>query len=490
MASRTSRTVLTLGMSKVTVSLVMLYVTFLVGRALGPNELGRWSLIAASGIMLHSFFVNWTHSPTVRFGREEWIKTSTINNTLGARFPIVALCLTIVVLLIISNPFSWQEAFFGLTPPDRPLVLLFFLSSWITAEAQSTVQAIDRINWQTFMGPVPPLVTLAVVAALILLNLPSLEHFVLALTLPSIICWGLLWILLLISHFTSFVNFSSFRIWDLLSFGLPMVPAFVFGFFSDWGDHVLLSRLSSMADVGTFAISYQIFLLIISANGLVTTILLPRLLGAYLQNPLSALKDYLQNDVPTIFSLSTIAMIWIVSLAPTAITTLSGPSFSGSQPTLLILLSAVPTSLLCSLYTILFNIQSRLSSLAFYIFLMSAVNFSFSAIFIPIIGAKGAALGTVISYFIVQIFYLRDQHRHLQVDHRQILFLYASALIVGFTQSIVGSELISRLLWAFIASLGFITAVRYGRFIDTYTIKLLFEPFPLLSRLVLRLLTL
>src|SRR6185369_5059449 len=121
--------------------------TVLVGRLLGPEGLGQWTLIAAAGTLLHTTLINWTHPSTVRYGHEEWLRTRSLNRTLGMRLPLLISGLGCAVILVSLEPGRWLQRWFGVEPSAWWMVILFTLAVWLAAEAQATLQATERIAW-------------------------------------------------------------------------------------------------------------------------------------------------------------------------------------------------------------------------------------------------------------------------------------------------------------------------------------------------------
>lgn len=485
MGSRSVTHIVGLVTSKVVTSSVMLIVTLSIGRVLGPELLGRWSLIVAAGVMLHTLCVNWTHGLTVRFGREEWARSRSLNITFGTRLPILVVCMALVATLLVWSPFRWQEIWFGINPADRWLVGLFTVSLWITAEAQATVQAIDKLAWQSISGPIIAIVAIA--TALFLLKSPQLQFAVLAITVPSIIGWGTVWISALYVGITRLRKLWPKRIGIHLAYGLPLIPAFAFGYLSDWGDQLLLSRMTSMSEVGIFSLSYQFLVLIMAANGVITTVLLPRLISAHVERD-HALQRYLEYEVPTICVLWMLGIIWFVALVPLLFSIFAGPAFEESNQILLALMVGIPSSVLTSLYTILFSIQLRTFWLSIYNFIITSTNFGVSIILIPHIGALGAAAGTALSYLLGQILYIHDQHRVIGVGSRPIWILWAAGLMVGLSQFLVGSNPLARLALAIVATAALVVTVRRCHLADAAVVRVILGVNPALGRFATKLL--
>ena len=464
---------ITLGASKVISAALAILTTLLVGRLLGPVAFGRWILIAAAGTLLHTALVNWTHGATVRFGREEWAQSGSLNRTLGARLPVLATAVVLTLVVVGLQPANWGERWFALEAAERWLLAVVALSAWLSAEAQATLQASDRITWQAVVAPVVAGASVLAVLVLFRLDFRSLTATALALTAPVIVGWGSTWVVSIIRSNTSIAELSAHDLPRHLRYGAPLIPTLILGYASDWGDHLLLTRFSTMAQVGLFALSYQLFVAAMAANGVLVTLLLPRLVAQEIIAP-GAMRAYLTFEVPTLYALWMLATVWLVAILPIAVGPALGSAFDASVPVLLVLLVAIPSSVVTSFYTVLFNMQERMGRVLGYIFLMTATNVVLSALLIPRLGAIGAAAGTAVSYVLGQALYIRDQHRQLQVPADAVWTMSAAGIILGVSQLAVGPGAVGRIAWAVVATAVLMMVMRRLRCVDAGVVARLF----------------
>lgn len=456
----------TLAGSKFLAMVLTMAATAAAGRVLGPATFGRWMLIVAAGSLLHTAFVNWTHASTVRYGREEWIVSGGLSRTLGARLPLIAAGLAIAVTIVIFPPVQWLQRWFSIERADLWLLALVTLSTWMAAEAQATLQAADRVDWQAATTPIVAAGSLALLLALVYwFERRSLAAAALALTLPALIGWGAVWAVTIGRSSTRVSRLSMTDLGRHLRYAAPLVPALILGYASDWGDHLLLKQFSSVAQVGLFALLYQFLAAAMAANGVVGTLILPRLVAREHASP-GSMRDYLSAEVPTIYPLWMLVSIWLVAALPVAVAAVLGPTYDESMPVLLVLLVAIPSSVLTSLYTVLFNLQERMGAVLGYLFALTLTNLLLSVLLIPPFGAMGAATGTAASYLVGQALYVSDQHRRLQVSPRAVAILSIVGLAIGLTQLAVGGHAGARMIWAVLASLLLGFVIRQSRCID------------------------
>lgn len=445
----------------------------IVGRMLGPGGLGRWTLLLAAGTLLHTGLVNWTHTSTVRYGREEWTLSGSLNRTLGARLPLLAASVAIAVLFLWLQPARWADRWFGATSSEWWLVGLVALSVWLAAEAQAGLQATNRIIWQAVVAPVVAVASTMALLGLAFSGQPSLEWAVIAFAAPAVIGWAIAGCCNLAKSQTRIARLVFDDIWRHLRYAAPVLPTFALGYLSDWGDHLLLSRFSTLTQVGLFGIAYQFMVTTMAASGVLVTMLLPRLIANELSQP-GYLRIYVEHEIPTLYALWMLVTVWVVALVPPAAALAAGPQFGGAIPLLLVLLIMIPSSVVASLYTVLFSVQERMGRALLYLFVMAMTNVVISLLLIPTYGAAGAAAGTVVSYVVYQASYVWDQHRTVSAPAFRTWALWATGLVLGVAQWAVGATAGTRIVWAVAATAVLIALIRSIAAVDPGIVARLF----------------
>ena len=464
---------LALASSKVLTMLLAFCMMPMVARLLGPDGVGQWMLLLAAGTLLHTALVNWTHSSTLRFGPEEWSRFGSLNRTLGARLPVLAVSVLAAALLLVMQPGDWARRAFSAEPSHWWMIALFALSTWLAAEAQATLQAAGRIVWQAVIAPVLGVLAALAIGALFVFNERSLGAAVLAFTVIPATGWGCAWVYVLARSNTRAGSLSVGDAARHLSYALPMLPTFAVGYLSDWGDHLLLSRLSSVTQVGLFGVSYQFMVAILAGNGVLATVLLPRLVAREVTQP-GFTRTYVEAEAPAIFALWMIGTVWIVALLPVAVELLAGSRFEPSVGVLLVLLVSIPASVINSLYGVLFTFQERNGRVFLYVLFMALVNVAASAALIPSFGAVGAAAGTTLSYTLYQALYIWDQHRRMIAPPSSTWLLWGAGLMLGVSQLIVGGEGGARIVWGIFATTVLAGLVRKSRCVNGAVVEQLF----------------
>lgn len=449
--------------------------TALLGRILGPDGFGQWSMLVAAATLMHTVLINWTHASTRRFGCEEWVRTRSLLQTWSARLPLVLGGFAAGIALLLLQPADWLTRLFSVEKNLWLVVLVYFIGLWLTEEARATLEATSQLTRQALLNiAVTCLSTLFLVLIMFRGNHGMLLWIILGLSSVSIILWGSAWAKTLGRAIIQPLHSSSKDIMRHISFGWTLIPVFIVGYLSDWGDHVILQMYRSSSEVGLFSVSYQVMLGIIALNGAISTVLLPRLIAKNIEYDKTS-KHYLMNIMPTLFCLFSFVIMAITAILPQVFLLLMGETYRDSLPILIILCVTIPTTILSSLYTVLFNLQERLDRLFIYSLLITAVNLSFSIILIPTMGGAGAAVGTVVSYATGQLSYVLDQHHHLKVPSARIVSLFMLTILNGLLLLAAGPSLLPRVLCFAVSAAFLVFLFRKMKTVDPELLRRLFS---------------
>lgn len=467
------------------VSLLMA-ANILVARAAGPDDYAGWVMITAAATFIHSALVNWTHPATIRFGAAEWTSDGTLSRTLRSRVPLLGISLVLAAAALLPLPWRWLRTAYGLGAEQRWAVAIVFVAIWLAAEAQSTLQAIDRTRTQALIAPLSSSLAFAAVVLVSYLRPASLVFWaVVATSLPAVVLWGGAWIVLLprLWSRTSLPGGTA----DHVRFSWPLIPWFIVGYGTIWCDHVILRAFRSQTELGWFGSAFQVVQGVISANAVVTTLLVPRLVARSVTER-STDRRFVMNVAPTLFSLWAVFSLPLIAVLPAAFVFFMGKGFVEGAGMVAVLSVVVPTSVMTFLYTGLFNLQRRLPVSLGYAVLMLMVNVSASLYLTPRIGAYGASIATVLGLVTGQLLSVWDQHRFVKVPIGAAAVPMMAALALAATQALLGPALLPRLIWAAAASSAFVVVVRRTNAVSSSVLTRLFGPGSFLQRFLATLL--
>jgi O-antigen/teichoic acid export membrane protein len=444
----------------------------IVARLLGPAGFGQWALIVAGASLLHNVLVSWTQAPVMRFGSEEWAAHGTLSRTMAARLPLLGVSAALAVLLLF-DPGGWLRRAFQVDSANWGLVGLYAVGLWLAGETQTIMRASDRVVPQARLMPLARALTVLAAASCFWQEDASLRTIGAVLVGVPIAIWGAAWVWALhragLRPQTPHLPES----WRHLVYAWPLVPSFAVGFVSEWGDHVLMRAMTTAVDVGMFALAYQAFTALLIANGVFTTVLLPRLIVGQLRTRELTMR-YLRTVVPTVFTLWMVVCVWAVAVTPPLLVWLGGPEYGASAPIVRLLCIAVPTSVIMHLYGILLDVQQRLTRLLLFSAVVALTNVALSVVLIPTFGAAGAAIATASAYLTGHLMHVRDQHQWLGVPTRPVLLLWCAGVVAGLVQALALESLQARCTWAAVTTVGLTLVSRWAGSVDAGLVMRIF----------------
>ena len=426
-------------------ALVSMWFMASLARALGPQGMGEWAMVAAAGAFVHSLFLNWMHPVTVRFGREEFARTGSLAGTWASRWPLLAPGSAAAVLLVLFAPLTWQGALFHLEASLVPYVLLALLGMWLATETQNMLQVRGEFAWLGYLAVAADLVSVLVLLTLRWTAAAAGVELLLALVLGgNVLLWSasLFWVWRRSGW--NRIRPARLELHRNLVYAWPLLPGFLLGFTSDWGDQMILRHFYTSREVGLFQSGYQLMMLMLGLSAVLASLLLPRLIDRTAASKDGA-RDFLVGAAPTAVALGLYLLIPAVTLLPLLFPVLMGEQFREGGGVFVVLCAAIPGSIISSFYGMFFNVQGRFfRSTVLLGGVKIALNLTLSLLLVPRVGMLGSALATAISYCTLQCLYLCDQHRYYRVPLRRSLALFTLVILFSLAQALSGVDAAAR----------------------------------------------
>jgi O-antigen/teichoic acid export membrane protein len=419
----------------------------LLARILGPDGLGEWAMVLAAGTLLHSLLLNWMHAPTVRFGRQEWQKDNSIRITWSARLPYLLIAFGLCGYLVIADPKGWLESYFHLTGAMK-LAVVFALSwLWLSIETQNFLQLRQMIVKLAFLPVLIDLVPVLILSIILIKGVILPPHLLITGLLGvAVILWGLALSLEIKQLNVRWVWPGIEVVRKTFGYAWPLIPGFLLGYLSDWGDQLLLRYFFTNHEVGLFQAAYQWMILFFGVTVPLGMVIFPKLIDNDSLS-LDATKNFLLGAQTTVITLGLFLLVPIVSFAPFFFRIFMGAKFTEANLVFVVLCCAIPGSIISVFYGVFFSLQGRLwRSTVVYGGLMSALNMLISLILLPRIGMIGSAVATGISYLVVQFLYLTDQHRYYRLPLFKSYVLFGFILVFAVIQAAIANSLLFRFL--------------------------------------------
>jgi O-antigen/teichoic acid export membrane protein len=217
-------------------------------------------------------------------------------------------------------------------------------------------------------------------------------------------------------------------------FGFPLILMSVMTWVIMTSDRYILNYMGSVELVGLYAVPYALFSLIFNLGNAPNNVLLPYFSESRITDRKkysfyvsAALKYGLLVLVP--------GTVGAYILGAELISLLSGNAFMASVPLVATLMAFPLFALLGAIGTNVLMIHGKTKSIGLIYSFGALLNISFNIILIPLYGMHGAAVATVISYFVIAIlvFYpasglVRFDYRYVKIPH-----ILLSAAIMGIS---------------------------------------------------------
>lgn len=456
--------VLNLLLAKVLRAPLWLLLSAALARVLEPQGLGTWSMILAAAMFLYQSLLHWTQAITQRYGRGEWLETRKLGQTFSLRTLLMLPGLALLTLLLLIQPFNWPERFYGLTVTEAWFVLPMVMTLWLMAEVQGVQQVREyfgRLAWSPLAAD---LAMLGVLVALIWhFHGATTVHrhaIFLILSLVGLTVW-LLWL-------ASEVRGIGLR-WHApdqsalrraARFAVPMIPGFLIGYISEWGDYFLIRHFYSETEVGLFHPAYQYLLIMIGLPTALASVILPRLVSASDRDGGSSLRHLLERQAPQFGVLWGIGALFVAAVLPGLFALLVGGRYPVSVGLLQVMAIAIPGAVFQHVYGTAFFVQGRLGVANVQFFgIKILLNLVLSFWLLPRVGVLGSAIGCGISYLVLQWLFVLDQRQFLKIRsgnaERALLFVQLAGIILLFA-----NDLAVRLLLASLEVAGLLLWVR------------------------------
>ncbi len=426
----TQRAAVVLLLGKLLRAPLWLLTSALLARLLGPEGVGAWSMVLAAGMLLNQLFLHWTQIVTQRFGRSEWMRSRTLNQTYSYRFPLLIVGMGCAVALVIIDPLEWLWRVFGVDDSNRLAVLVALVSVWLLTETQTVQQTQERYFRMAWTPVVVDVVYITVLASMLFAMYWTVERAgsfstsLLSLFLFLTSLWLVSWAKELISLRVRITPhlLSRAELRTMLVFALPLVPAALVGYLAEWLDYFLLRHFLGEHAVGLFHPAFQYVLVILGLPSALVAVILPKLIDAVDRGDTSAMAQLMNVRLLQYVYAWGFITLPLAACLPWLLECLLGPQFHASSELIQIMLLVLPGALVQHICMTLCLVQGRLAFSTIFLFSVKLlVNAAVSTLLIAHLGITGAALGMVAGYTVLHWVLLLDQLRNFHISLRSAL---------------------------------------------------------------------
>ncbi len=437
-------------------------------RVLEPQGLGTWSMLLAAAMFLNQSLLHWTQALTLRFGRREWLDTHGLRKTFSLRTMLLLPGLIVLLGLLLIQPFNWPERFYGLTATEAGFLLPMVIGLWLMAEVQGVQQVREqfgRLAWSPLLADGVMLAVLAVLAWGFQRGmLAQRGDIFLILSMVGLTVW-LLWLIGELRGIgLGWQTPDRSAMHQATQFALPMIPGFLIGYLSEWGDYFLIRYFYSETEVGFFHPAYQYLLIMIGLPTALVSVILPRLVMAADRGDGSSLHLLLERHAAQFGILWGLGALMVSAVLPALFAWLVGGRYPVSASLLQIMAIAIPGAVFQHVHGAAYFVQGRLGVANILFFgIKIALNLALSFWLLPRVGVLGSAIGCGVSYLALQWLFVSDQRCFLKMRFGNaewsLLFVQLAGIILSFANDlavrllVASLEVACLLLWSRCAGL-------------------------------------
>lgn len=408
-----------------------LLVSALLARVLSPEGLGTWAMILAAAMLGNQVLLLWTQAITQKFGRKEFLADGALNRTWSYRWPWIIFGFFVSGVLVILLPFDWHLAYYGLNNYQRWLIIPVILGLWMMGEVQGLQQVRERYSSLAWAPVVADICFFLLISLLFLFSryFHNLDQntILLLVSCTSLMLWMGFLRRELHGMRCTWTSLDITMMRKSTLFALPLIPGFIIGYIAEWCDYFLIGHFYNSRTVGLFHPAYQYMLIMVGMPAAFTAVLLPQIAAIKDSGKKSQLIFLANRISPQLLVIWSVFAFFAISILPLIFEFMVGDDYVESTNILRVLLISVPGAVVVHIFSLAYFMQGRLyvSNIVLY-GVKLIVNFLISFSLLPQLGVIGSAIGSSISYLILQWIFLYEQHRYINFNMKLnavILFL-------------------------------------------------------------------
>lgn len=384
-----------------------------------PNLFGVYSLMKMVVFLFASIFVYSSLAPFIVFSNQEFVERGKINKSFSAQLVITAV--TTVLFLVITVVFNnYIAKFTDGARSDLFFICLAYFGLVIKYITSRIFLAQNKRDKESQFSLVYGFLNIASIIVLYLLGRITIGSLFTAYFLTSVLSLAifirhidfkiLFPFVFDRGHFKKMFDFTKWLIFGAASLYLI-----------NWGDNFVLRYYVSISDIGVYNLGYQIF------KGFMGLLLI---IGSYYLPVLSQKINELRTIRTFLFSIR--PKIILAGLALTAVFIIILPYlfnlvYSHSYDDAIVVIKILAIGMILELYNVfyatLFTATKNYKFTQITNVIHVTINILLNLVFVPKYGIIGAAIGTVIAYFIRNViyeFYLYIKYRQYSLFNKPI----------------------------------------------------------------------
>ena len=371
-------------------------VPLIVAKFFSPDLFGSYSLAKMIVFFFCTLLISSSQTPFIVFANAEKAKSGKINKAFSIQ--CVFLMFSFFVFLLIMLPLGKYVATFAkINYGDLPFLLLAFTGLTLKTFLCNLFMAMGERLKSALAELVFGFLSLVFIFVFYFFSEINLRTVFMIYPISA----GIVILVFLKAVDFKLVrpfNFEKKYFCELFNFTKWVFLGATAVYFINWGDNLVLRYFVSMDEIGVYNLGYQFF------KGL---IIMATVSGAYFLPFLSQniddgakIRDYLWRKRPLIFVVVSIFIAVLFFLIPTVFNLIYGSTYYEAVVVLRILLVGVVFRLYSTFYYVLYSAAKQYKFFQILNVIQVFINILLNLVLVPIMGIRGAAVATVIAYFL------------------------------------------------------------------------------------------
>lgn len=381
--------------------------TLLLTRWLGPQLYGEWSVFLSivNGLVLLA--TNWSLVSLVRYGCEEHTREGVITRAFWGRTILLAASLLVATIgtYLLGG---WFQSRFPAFHSAQWFVVGAAGAVAFSLHVQHAFQAVGKMKLVGYVLILERAALLVGIVVLMFAGAFSLRPLMGVFIASGLLAGSSLFLLGRILWLPPRVDGAT--ICGLLSFSAPYLILYPFGFMSTgYIDVLILAKNVPVEDVGIYYLASQLVGLMTQVSTVACTVLIPAITKAAVQGQYTVIEQYLERILPHIAFLWSAALSGILLVGGYVLPLMFGEKFRPALvPFQILVFSCWLAGIGQFAYAAILNIYKWTWANTIIGVSSGLVNLGFDLVLIPILGARGCALATVLAcatsvYLMVQL---------------------------------------------------------------------------------------
>ena len=400
-------------------------------RMLGVSNYGRLNLFFMMCQLAIVLMAKWTSPAIVRFGKEEFIKTNSVNETFWAR-SIISLP---IYAIVIATFFIFRKnlaSYVGLEIVDVRIIWLMIVYIglfWFVDFGHNISKATKRIGLYATMELLERVIFLGLLGLVFLTPIFPGVTVIIIFYLARQLLVAIYFLFKNKSRFFNPFKINRQLVRDMFKYSAPLFIVAASVMVMGWIDIFVIKLFFNAEKVGLYSLSYKLMSYLRMLSTHAATVILPILISLHVSKKDSLIKEYVNRFIPQMSFLWSCLISIVMVAAHFGFNLIFEQSFAPSSQVLLILLLGLSSYILFSLYRPILLVYKMTGRIFTINVIALIVNVLLDFMLVPTFGINGAAVATALAIATMVFLQFKATSDYLKVFNiRQFLPLSIACL--------------------------------------------------------------